>query len=120
MDTPPIFKSGREPGSSSLPTYVREINHYDCGSLMVFAGITLDGHTLLYVFARGYVTAVKANMVDEILESKDIRRMDCPSKSSDLFRLEHAWNTLGRANATYKLPSRTIQGLKTELPKEWD
>ncbi|GFX99627.1 transposable element Tc1 transposase [Trichonephila clavipes] len=57
----------------------------------------------------------RAQMVDEFLEREDVRWMDCPVRSPDLFFIERAWNTLRRAIATCKPPSRTIQGLKTEL-----
>ncbi|GFW69896.1 hypothetical protein TNCV_1403491 [Trichonephila clavipes] len=40
-------------------TSPRMSNHYDNGGLIVRAGITLDGRTHLYVFARGTVTAVR-------------------------------------------------------------
>ncbi|GFX19263.1 transposable element Tc1 transposase [Trichonephila clavipes] len=86
---------------------------------MVWAGITLDGRTHFYVFARGTTTAVRAHLVDEFLESEDIHRMDWPVISEDLISILHAWSALRRAIATHKPPLRTIQGLKTELLNEW-
>ncbi|GBM63305.1 hypothetical protein AVEN_186125-1 [Araneus ventricosus] len=56
----------REPGTRYLPPNVREIDHYVGGSLMVWAGIMLDGRTPLHVFERGTVTGVRYR--DEILE----------------------------------------------------
>ncbi|GBM11017.1 Transposable element Tcb2 transposase [Araneus ventricosus] len=56
----------REPGTRYLPYYVREIDHYGRGGLMVWAGIMLDGGTPLHVFERGTVTGVRYR--DEILE----------------------------------------------------
>ncbi|GFX71248.1 hypothetical protein TNCV_3410181 [Trichonephila clavipes] len=40
------------------PSNLREIDHYDDGCLMVWAGITLDDCTYLHVFTNGTVTAV--------------------------------------------------------------
>ncbi|GFV40411.1 DDE_3 domain-containing protein [Trichonephila clavipes] len=39
-----------------------------------------------------------AHLVDEFLESKDIRRMNWPVRSPDLMPKEHARETLGRPN----------------------
>ncbi|GFW21676.1 hypothetical protein TNCV_4281911 [Trichonephila clavipes] len=45
--------------SDALPALQCPRNdHYDSGGLMVSAGITLDDHTHLYVFARRTVTTV--------------------------------------------------------------
>ncbi|GBL87031.1 Transposable element Tcb2 transposase [Araneus ventricosus] len=142
----------REPGTRYLPSNVREIDHYDGGDLMVWAGIMLDGRTPLHVFERGTVTGVRyrdeilepyvrlfrgavgpefilmddnarphrALLVDEFLESEDIRRMDWPARSQDLNPIEHVWDVLGRAIATRNPPPRTIQEMKTALLNEWD
>ncbi|GFS68460.1 hypothetical protein TNCV_4583931 [Trichonephila clavipes] len=50
-----------------LPSNVQEIDHYDSRVLMVWTGVTLDGHTHFYVYARGTMTAVRYR--DEVLES---------------------------------------------------
>ncbi|GBM69165.1 hypothetical protein AVEN_91749-1 [Araneus ventricosus] len=42
----------------------------------------------------------RALLVDEFLESEDIRRMDWPARSPDLNPIEHVWDALGRAIAT--------------------
>ncbi|GFV84266.1 DDE_3 domain-containing protein [Trichonephila clavipes] len=55
----------RELGIRYLPSNVREIDHYNSRSLIVWAGISLDGRTFHYVFARGIVTAVRSR--DEVL-----------------------------------------------------
>lgn len=62
----------------------------------------------------------RALLVDEFLESEDIRRMDWPARSPDLNPIEHVWDALGRAVATRNPPPRTIKELKTALLNEWD
>ncbi|GBM23009.1 Transposable element Tc1 transposase [Araneus ventricosus] len=56
-----------------------------------------------------------ALLVDEFLESEDIRRMDWPARSPDLNPIEHVWDALGRVIAT-----RNPQEMKTALLNEWD
>ena len=43
-----------------------EVDRYGGGSVMVWAGISLDGRTDLYVFPRGGITAIRYR--DEVLE----------------------------------------------------
>ncbi|GFV28103.1 hypothetical protein TNCV_677911 [Trichonephila clavipes] len=51
----------------------------------------------------------RTHLVDEFLESEDIRRMDWPVRSPDLILIQHAWDALGRAIAARNSPLRTIQ-----------
>ncbi|GBN10985.1 hypothetical protein AVEN_13649-1 [Araneus ventricosus] len=62
----------------------------------------------------------RALLVDEFLESEDIRWMEWPARSPDLNPIEHVWDALGRAIATRNPPPRTIQEMKTALLNEWD
>ncbi|GBN39097.1 hypothetical protein AVEN_161008-1 [Araneus ventricosus] len=61
----------------------------------------------------------RALLVDEFLESEDIRRMDWPARSPDLNPIEHVWDALGRSIATRNPPPRTMQEMKTALLNEW-
>ncbi|GFT81166.1 hypothetical protein TNCV_3882701 [Trichonephila clavipes] len=47
---------------------------------------------------------LRANIVDECLQSEDIIRMDWPAYSPDLNPIEHVWNMLGRRIAARNLP----------------
>ncbi|GBN59779.1 Transposable element Tcb2 transposase [Araneus ventricosus] len=62
----------------------------------------------------------RALLVDEFLESEDIRWMDWPARSPDLNPIQHVWDALRRAIATRNLPPRTIQEMETALLNEWD
>ncbi|GBN89302.1 hypothetical protein AVEN_263296-1 [Araneus ventricosus] len=62
----------------------------------------------------------RALLVDEFLESEDIRRMDWTARSPDFNPIEHVWDALGRAIPTRNPLPRTIQEMKTTLLKEWD
>ncbi|GFY02315.1 DDE_3 domain-containing protein [Trichonephila clavipes] len=59
-------------------------------------------------------------LVDEFLESEDIRRMNWLYRFLDLNPIEHVWDSLGRATATRNPSPSTIQGMKTTLLNEWD
>ncbi|GFT10245.1 transposable element Tc1 transposase [Trichonephila clavipes] len=96
-------------GSANYPPNVYEIHNNGGGGLMVWAGIMLDDRTPFHVFERGSLTSVRALLVDEFLESGDIRRMDWPAKSPDFNHIEHFWVALERAIATHNPPPKTLQ-----------
>ncbi|GBL99184.1 Transposable element Tc1 transposase [Araneus ventricosus] len=63
----------------------------------------------------------RALLVDDFLESEDIRRMDWTARYPDLNPTEHVWDDLGRAIATRNPPPcGTSQEMKTVLLNEWD
>ncbi|GFT70244.1 DDE_3 domain-containing protein [Trichonephila clavipes] len=62
----------------------------------------------------------RAVLVDEFLQSEDIRRMDWPAMSPDLNPIKHVWHALGRAIGTRYSPPSTIQEMKTTLQNVWD
>ncbi|GFU95289.1 transposable element Tcb2 transposase [Trichonephila clavipes] len=57
--------------------------------------------------------------VEELLESEDITRMDCPAYSPDLNPIEHAWDALGRRIATRLHHAENTEQLKQILIEEW-
>ncbi|GFW86692.1 transposon Tf2-9 polyprotein [Trichonephila clavipes] len=61
----------------------------------------------------------RANLVDEFLESEDIKRIPWPANSPDLNTIENLWDYLGRAIARRHPPPRDVNGLKTALLEEW-
>ncbi|GFU49520.1 transposable element Tcb2 transposase [Trichonephila clavipes] len=110
-----------------LPSNIRGIDNYKSRDWMVWAGITLDGHTHRYVFAGGTVAAVRsqreahrAALVDDFLEIEDMHRIDWPLRSADHIRIEHVCDVPGMVIASPKPLPRTIQGPKTEFLNEWD
>ncbi|GFS62403.1 transposable element Tcb2 transposase [Trichonephila clavipes] len=56
---------------------------------------------------------------EQLLESEDIERMDCPARSPDLNPIEHVWDFLGRRLAARTLPPVTIRELRLALQDEW-
>ncbi|GBN48829.1 Transposable element Tc1 transposase [Araneus ventricosus] len=82
----------------------------------LFRGAVLPEFILMEDNARPH----RALLVDEFLESEDIRRTDWPARSPDLNPIEHVWDALRRAIATRKPPPRTIQEMKTAFLNEWD
>ncbi|GFX91683.1 transposable element Tcb2 transposase [Trichonephila clavipes] len=61
----------------------------------------------------------RANLVNEFLESEDIKRIPWPANSPDLNPIENLWDYLGRAIARRHPPPRDVNGLKTALLEEW-
>ena len=61
----------------------------------------------------------RANLVDEFLESENIKRISWPPNSPDLNPIENLWDYLGRAIARRHSPPRDVNALKTALLKEW-
>ncbi|GFU28802.1 transposable element Tc1 transposase [Trichonephila clavipes] len=62
----------------------------------------------------------RALLVDEFLESQDIRRMDWAARSPYLNPIGYVWDALSRVIGTLNPPPRTIQEMKTALLNEWD
>ncbi|GBM55183.1 Transposable element Tc1 transposase [Araneus ventricosus] len=82
----------------------------------LFRGAVGPGFILMDDNARPH----RALLVDEFLESEDIRRMNWPARYPDLNPIEHVWDALERAIATHNPLPRTIQEMKTALLNEWD
>ncbi|GFX74436.1 transposable element Tcb2 transposase [Trichonephila clavipes] len=61
----------------------------------------------------------QATLVDEFLESEDIKRIPWPANSPGLNPIENLWDYLGRAIARRHPPPRDVNGLKTAFLEEW-
>ncbi|GFU79519.1 transposable element Tcb2 transposase [Trichonephila clavipes] len=72
-----------------------------------------------FLFMHDNARPHRANLVDEFLESEDIKRIPWPANSPDLNPIENLWDYLGRAIARRHPPPRDVNGLKTALLEEW-
>ncbi|UYV82272.1 hypothetical protein LAZ67_21001524 [Cordylochernes scorpioides] len=61
----------------------------------------------------------RARLVNEYLQSENIRRMDWPARSPDLNPIEHVWDALGRRIGARHPSPRTLVELRTALLEEW-
>ncbi|GFW16271.1 DDE_3 domain-containing protein [Trichonephila clavipes] len=59
----------------------------------------------------------RALLVDEFLESEDIRRMDWPARAPDLNSIQYIWHALGRAIAT-RNPSDNYPGNENSVTEQ--
>ncbi|UYV84223.1 hypothetical protein LAZ67_X001577 [Cordylochernes scorpioides] len=75
------------------------------------------GHNLIFMDhnARPH----RARLVNEYLQSENIRRMDWPARSPDLNPIEHVWDALGRRIGARHPSPRTLVELRTALLEEW-
>ncbi|KFM62638.1 Transposable element Tc1 transposase, partial [Stegodyphus mimosarum] len=58
-------------------------------------------------------------VVEELLESEDITRMDWPAYSPNLNPIEHVWDALGKRIAARLHPPENTQQLKQMQIEEW-
>ncbi|UYV77413.1 hypothetical protein LAZ67_15000933, partial [Cordylochernes scorpioides] len=61
----------------------------------------------------------RARLINEYLQSENIRRMDWPARSPDLNPIEHVWDALGRRIGARHPSPRTLVELRTALLEEW-
>ncbi|UYV74169.1 hypothetical protein LAZ67_11002297, partial [Cordylochernes scorpioides] len=75
------------------------------------------GHNL--IFMDDNARPHRARLVNEYLQSENIRRMDWPAISPDLNPIEHVWDALGRRIGARHPSPRTLVELRTALLEEW-
>ncbi|GFW85520.1 transposable element Tc3 transposase [Trichonephila clavipes] len=112
----------RESGTRNDPSNIVERDRFGSGGVMVWGGIMIDGRGAYgrdFLFMDDNARPHLANLVDEFLESEDIKRIPWTAKSPDLNPIENLWDYLGRAIARRHPPPRDVNGLKTALLEEW-
>ncbi|GFY31351.1 transposable element Tcb1 transposase [Trichonephila clavipes] len=114
----------RESGTAYRPENIQEKDRYPTCSIMVWAGIMINGRTRLHVFANGTMTGQR--YIDEVLlphdclDSEGIQRLVWPARSPDLNPIENVWDALGRQVAGRNYPPTNKNTLIRALTEEWD
>ncbi|GFY09238.1 transposable element Tcb2 transposase [Trichonephila clavipes] len=94
----------RESGTAYRPENIQEKDRYPTCSIMVWAGIRINGRTRLH----------------DCLDSKGIQRIVWPARSPDLNPIENVWDALGRQVAGQNYPPTNKNTLIRALTEEWD
>ncbi|GFX40018.1 transposable element Tc1 transposase [Trichonephila clavipes] len=118
----------RESGTAYRPENIQEKDRYPTCSIMVWAGIMINGRTRLHVVANGTMTGNDTLMkfyflmfvFSDCLDSEGIQRLVWPARSPDLNPIENVWDALGRqvAGRNYLLTNKNT--LIRALTEEWD
>ncbi|GFT18907.1 transposable element Tcb1 transposase [Trichonephila clavipes] len=114
----------RESGTAYRPENIQEKDRYPTCSIMVWAGIMINGRTRLHVVANGTMTGQR--YIDEVLlphdclDSEGIQRLVWPARSPDLNPIENVWDALGRQVAGRNYPPTIKNTLIRALTEEWD
>ncbi|GFX32670.1 transposable element Tcb1 transposase [Trichonephila clavipes] len=114
----------RESGTAYRPENIQEKDRYPTCSIMVWAGIMINGRTRLHVVANGTMTGQR--YIDEVLlphdclDSEGIQRLVWPARSPDLNPIENVWDALGRQVAGRNYPPTNKNTLIRALTEEWD
>ncbi|GFV94662.1 transposable element Tcb1 transposase [Trichonephila clavipes] len=114
----------RESDTAYRPENIQEKDRYPTCSIMVWAGIMINGRTRLHVVANGTMTGQR--YIDEVLlphdclDSEGIQCLVWPARSPDLNPIENVWNALGRQNAGRNYLPTNKNTLIRALTEEWD
>ncbi|GFV03850.1 transposable element Tc1 transposase [Trichonephila clavipes] len=114
----------RESGTAYRPENIQENDRYPTCSIVVWAGIMINGRTRLHVVANGTMTGQQ--YIDEVLlphdclDSEGIQRLVWPARSPDLNPIENVWDALGRQVAGRNYPPTNKNTLTRALTEEWD
>ncbi|GFT31655.1 transposable element Tcb2 transposase [Trichonephila clavipes] len=114
----------RESGTAYRPENIQEKDRYPTCSIMVWAGIMINGRTRLHVVANGTMTGQR--YIDEVLlphdclDSEGIQRLVWPARSPDLNPIENVRDALGRQVAGRNYPPTNKNTLIRALTEEWD
>ncbi|GFX11329.1 transposable element Tcb1 transposase [Trichonephila clavipes] len=114
----------RESGTAYRPENIQEKDRYPTCSIMVWAGIMINGRTRLHVVANGTMTDQR--YIDEVLlphdclDSEGIQRLVWPARSPDLNPIENVWDALEKQVAGRNNPPINKNTLIRALTEEWD
>ncbi|GFU37358.1 transposable element Tcb1 transposase [Trichonephila clavipes] len=114
----------RESGTAYRKENIQEKDPYPTCSIMVWAGIMINGRTRLHVVANGTMTDQR--YIDEVLlphnclDSEGIQRLVWPARYPDLNPIENVWVALGRQVAGRNYPPTNKNTLIRALTEEWD
>ncbi|GFV59729.1 transposable element Tc1 transposase [Trichonephila clavipes] len=113
-----------ESGTAYRPENIQKKDRYPTCSIMVWAGIMINGRMRLHVVANGTMTGQR--YIDEVLlphdclDSEGIQRLVWPARSPDLNPIENVWDALGRQVAGRNYPPTNKNTLIRALTEEWD
>ncbi|GFW23004.1 transposable element Tcb2 transposase [Trichonephila clavipes] len=107
----------RESGTAYRPENIQEKDRYPTCSIMVWAGIMINGRTRLHVVANGTMTGQR--YIDEVL-LPHVRLFPWCSRSPNLNPIENVWDALGRQVAGRNYPPTNKNTLTRALTEEWD
>ncbi|GFT02496.1 transposable element Tcb1 transposase [Trichonephila clavipes] len=114
----------RESGTAYRPENIQEKDRYPTCSIMVWAGIMINGRTRLRVVANETMTGQR--YIDEVLlphvrlpNSEAIQRFVWPARSPDLNPIENVGVAFGRQVAGRNYPPTNKNTLILALTEEW-
>ncbi|GFU97500.1 transposable element Tcb2 transposase [Trichonephila clavipes] len=108
----------RESGTAYRPENIQEKDRYPTCSIMVWAGIMINGPTRLHVVANGTMTGQR--YIDEVLLPHVRLFRGAVARSPDLNPIENVWDALGRQVAGRNYPPTNKNTLIRTLTEEWD
>ncbi|GFU99201.1 DDE_3 domain-containing protein, partial [Trichonephila clavipes] len=115
-----------ESGTAYRPENIQEKDRYPTCSIMVWAGIMINGRTRLHVVENGtmtsqrYIDVVLLPHVHLFRDSEGIQRLVWPARSPDLNPIENVWDALGRQVAGRNYPPTNKNILIRAFTEEWD
>ncbi|GFU64255.1 transposable element Tcb2 transposase [Trichonephila clavipes] len=104
----------RESGTAYRPENIQEKDRYPTCSIMVWAGIMINGRTCLHVVANGTMTGQP--YIDEVL----LPHVRLFRDAVDLNPIENVWDALGRQVAGRNYLPTNKNTLIRALTEEWD
>ncbi|GFU53068.1 transposable element Tcb2 transposase [Trichonephila clavipes] len=116
----------RESGTAYRPENIQEKDRYPTCSIMVWAGIMINGRTPLHVVANGTMTGQR--YIDEVLlphvrlfrGAVGDKFVFMDDNATYLNPIENVWDALGRQVAGRNYPPTNKNTLIRALTEEWD